>query len=388
MERPEDTCHAADDTSSSRTGRDMLEEKRKHLDRLNKTSTTKDTEALDITEWPDRESYGRQYWGKVHLAPPCNIPERLNLFVKPNPMSAEQKAKILANHRKTLVGDLDEEQCDASFLADHLRPKTPPAERAEKRIQRLVDGGMSVSPGARGKIVRQCYENNGLVSSLRQYCQGETHVEVKYVNELILEIDRLKLEMATQLAAQQRRYVAELDEKDAKIDSLKKNQTMVPQTIDNEDEHQGTESVVQRPENKPEMFETPARLIVASSDKSTRTDMNGLQIDLQRSKQERNQLAAGVQTLTGQLEMICEKYESRVEESKRLELAAEEVLRIRSAEQLSYNNLKDDLQRYKKEIRHLKGQVKVFYHHLDLAMKEYGRLAIGAACRTQSSLGK
>ncbi|EWY90846.1 hypothetical protein FOYG_08208 [Fusarium oxysporum NRRL 32931] len=61
-------------------------------------------------------------------------------------------------------------------LGPHLRPTTPPMEKAEKQNKGLEDQGVNVTP------------------ELRE----EKDVPVQYVNEFIKSMDRLQLEMATQ----------------------------------------------------------------------------------------------------------------------------------------------------------------------------------------------
>lgn len=153
--------------------------------------------------WPDREDHPKEWWGQIHPRPAAQDPDRLHIFVRPGSMSQAEQDSILSRW-KASVGDA-EENIQSQGLSHHLRPSTPPSQRAEKKIQRLREAmGGDVSEEAKKVILDHCQANYGLIESLRHYSQGETHIPVAYANELIQMIERLMLETATQMSVASR----------------------------------------------------------------------------------------------------------------------------------------------------------------------------------------
>jgi len=83
-------------------------------------------------------------------------------------------------------------------LATHQRPCTPPIERARKQVQSLEEQGVQLTEDLEKEIIDNMIHNMGLVPALTEWCENEADIPAEYANELLKEIDRLKLEMAKQ----------------------------------------------------------------------------------------------------------------------------------------------------------------------------------------------
>ncbi|KAI1061971.1 hypothetical protein LB506_009758 [Fusarium annulatum] len=110
-----------------------------------------------------------------------------------------------SKHHEAERGDPDREfefarnmPVNPTRWAPHLRPTTPPMEKAEKQIKGLENQGIHVTPGLREEVTNHFISNSGLHDALLIWCRNKKDVPVQYVNEYIKSMSRLKLEMATQ----------------------------------------------------------------------------------------------------------------------------------------------------------------------------------------------
>ncbi|KAM0557065.1 hypothetical protein ACHAPJ_005328 [Fusarium lateritium] len=142
-----------------------------------------------------RREHDKKWWGDRHNPPPLGDPNRQHLFSWNPPISDEevQDARTAYNNR---IRDPDTGELNPFGV--HLRPSTPPLERAKKQVQSLKDDGVDVTLDLVKEIYDHHTKNNGLQPALQEWCQGKDAVPVEHVNELIKMLDRLKLEMAKQ----------------------------------------------------------------------------------------------------------------------------------------------------------------------------------------------
>ncbi|KAF4417647.1 hypothetical protein FACUT_12102 [Fusarium acutatum] len=108
-------------------------------------------------------------------------------------------------------------------LGPHLRPTTPPMEKAEKQIKGLEDQGVTVTPGLREEVTHHFISNNGLHAAFLIWCRNKKDVPVQYVNEYIKSMSRLKLEMATQqrdVTEKLGQAIKECEEKESRCQKL------------------------------------------------------------------------------------------------------------------------------------------------------------------------
>ncbi|KAF5575025.1 hypothetical protein FPANT_11505 [Fusarium pseudoanthophilum] len=142
-----------------------------------------------------RKTKDLSWWGsKQHEAERGN-PDREFQFARNMPVSNDdiKSAQKAYNARIT-----DPATGIPNPLGPHLRPTTPPMEKAEKQIKDLEEQGVNVTPGLREEVAHHYISNNGLHAALLIWCRNKEDVPVQYVNEYIKSMSRLKLEMATQ----------------------------------------------------------------------------------------------------------------------------------------------------------------------------------------------
>ncbi|KAF5697743.1 hypothetical protein FGLOB1_12556 [Fusarium globosum] len=127
-----------------------------------------------------RKTKDLNWWGSKHHEAERGDPDREFEFARNMPVS-NQDIKSKPNP-----------------LGPHLRPTTPPMEKAEKQIKGLENQGINVTPGLREEVTHHFISNSGLHAALLIWCRNKKDVPVQYVNEYIKSMSRLKLEMATQ----------------------------------------------------------------------------------------------------------------------------------------------------------------------------------------------
>ena len=168
-----------------------------------------------VQAWPERGSKPQQWWGEQHTLPTPGNVDRLRLFVQPQNMEKEEQKRILKNWQ-AMAGDPEDEM--TLGMSHQLRPSTPRAERVEKQVRRLEeDQGKPVPDAARAKMKAHYVANSGWLESLRHYCQGEAHLSMEYVNELIKMTDMLMLESAKQLDIQARAHRVAVEDLEMKF---------------------------------------------------------------------------------------------------------------------------------------------------------------------------
>ncbi|RBR13335.1 hypothetical protein FVER53590_02745 [Fusarium verticillioides] len=142
-----------------------------------------------------RKTKDLNWWGsKQHEAERGN-PDRDFQFARNMPVSNDD---IKSAQQAYSAGITDPATGRPNPLGRHLRPTTPPMEKAEKQIKGLEEQGVNVTPGLREEVAHHYTSNNGLHAALLIWCRNKKDVPVQYVNEYIKSMSRLKLEMATQ----------------------------------------------------------------------------------------------------------------------------------------------------------------------------------------------
>ncbi|KLO94194.1 uncharacterized protein LW93_11777 [Fusarium fujikuroi] len=142
-----------------------------------------------------RKTKDLNWWGSKHHEAERGDPDREFEFARNMPVSNQdiKSAQQAYNSRVT-----DPFTGKPNPLGPHLRPTTPPMERAEKQIKGLENQGINVTPGLREEVTHHFISNSGLHAALLIWCRNKKDVPVQYVNEYIKSMSRLKLEMATQ----------------------------------------------------------------------------------------------------------------------------------------------------------------------------------------------
>ncbi|KAF5650983.1 hypothetical protein F52700_218 [Fusarium sp. NRRL 52700] len=142
-----------------------------------------------------RKTKDLNWWGSKQHEAERGDPDREFQFVRNMPVSNHdiKNAQQAYDARITdhFTGKPDP-------LGHHLRPTTPPMEKAEKQIKGLEDQGINVTTVLREEVAHHVISNNGLHAALLIWCRNKKDVPVQYVNEYIKSMSRLKLEMATQ----------------------------------------------------------------------------------------------------------------------------------------------------------------------------------------------
>ncbi|CVL11337.1 hypothetical protein FPRO06_05524 [Fusarium proliferatum] len=142
-----------------------------------------------------RKTKDLNWWGSKHHEAERGDPDREFEFARNMPVSNQdiKSAQQAYNSRVT-----DPFTGKPNSLGPHLRPTTPPMEKAEKQIKGLENQGINVTPGLREEVTNHFISNSGLHDALLIWCRNKKDVPVQYVNEYIKSMSRLKLEMATQ----------------------------------------------------------------------------------------------------------------------------------------------------------------------------------------------
>ncbi|RBA11939.1 hypothetical protein FPRO05_03389 [Fusarium proliferatum] len=142
-----------------------------------------------------RKTKDLNWWGSKHHEAERGDPDREFEFARNMPVSNQdiKSAQQAYNSRVT-----DPFTGKPNSLGPHLRPTTPPMEKAEKQIKGLENQGINVTPGLREEVTNHFISNSGLHAALLIWCRNKKDVPVQYVNEYIKSMSRLKLEMATQ----------------------------------------------------------------------------------------------------------------------------------------------------------------------------------------------
>ncbi|KAF4494181.1 hypothetical protein FAGAP_9696 [Fusarium agapanthi] len=142
-----------------------------------------------------RKTKDPNWWGSKQHEAERGDPDREFQFARNMPVSNHdiKNAQRAYNARITdpVTGRPD-------ALGPHLRPTTPPMEKAEKQIKSLEDQGVNLTPGLREEVTHHFISNSGLHAALLIWCRNKKDVPLQYVNEYIKSMSRLKLEMATQ----------------------------------------------------------------------------------------------------------------------------------------------------------------------------------------------
>ncbi|KAL9568275.1 hypothetical protein ACKAV7_007661 [Fusarium commune] len=142
-----------------------------------------------------RKTKDHNWWGSKHHEPERGDPDREFQFARNMPVSNQEIKDVQQAYDAKI---LDPFTGKPDPLVPHLRPTTPPMEKAEKQIKGLEDQGVNVTPELREEVTHQFISNNGIHAALLIWCRNKKDVPVQYVNEFIKSMDRLKLEMATQ----------------------------------------------------------------------------------------------------------------------------------------------------------------------------------------------
>lgn len=144
----------------------------------------------------DRSAKGSEWWGEPHAPPSPGNPDHKHIFVRPTiPVPSDEAKQIVQKWKATLEGD---GTMDPSPIGEHLRQSTPPLKRFEKARDRLSQRGLEVTDEMQKSIFDQFTQNTGLLASLQEYAADKKEIPVELVQELIRQMDRMKMEFATQ----------------------------------------------------------------------------------------------------------------------------------------------------------------------------------------------
>ncbi|WZH43608.1 hypothetical protein QYS62_004615 [Fusarium acuminatum] len=143
-----------------------------------------------------RLEHDQQWWGEHHLEPPLNHPDRQLMWSRNDPISDEEFKDAVKGYNEHIINP---ETGEADPFGVHLRSSTPPMERARKQIQRLKDDGQDVPTALVKEIFHHYTLNSGTFPALMEWSRDEKTIPVELANEFVKMIDRLKLEMASQL---------------------------------------------------------------------------------------------------------------------------------------------------------------------------------------------
>lgn len=270
-------------------------------------------------EWPDRNDYDQQTWGRVHEVPEPGTADRAHIFAKPYPMSDHEKDQILVNYRKALLSHGNGISGDCSLLGDHLRAGDTPSQRAGKEIKTLEALGTEATAEVQNSVIDRNQESLGLRSTLATYLQGQTHCEIKYVNELFRQLDRLQLETATQLSHQEIVNESDLGSKKAEIQQLERTAQENQEKIDKLQ----TAAFLQEADKQAQLMEL--------QQKDAKIALLEKQLAASR-QQESTQLSSTTEQakgLTERLDNLIIDYEAMNEEARERELAFDEVVKAR-----------------------------------------------------------
>ncbi|KAF4949752.1 hypothetical protein FGADI_8690 [Fusarium gaditjirri] len=161
----------------------------------NRTQVARETTETYTNYRNKRRTKDHTWWGSKHHEPERGDPDREFQFTRNMPASNQEiKDAQQAYYAKTI----DPFTTKSDPLGPHLRPTTPPMEKAEKQIKGLEDQGVNVTPELREEVIHQFISNNGIHAALLIWCRNKKDVPVQHVNAFIKSMDRLKLEMATQ----------------------------------------------------------------------------------------------------------------------------------------------------------------------------------------------
>jgi chromosome segregation ATPase len=272
-----------------------------------------------LHEWPDRNDYDPEAWGHVHEVPEPGTADRAHIFAKPYPMSDNEKDQILSNYRKALLSHGNGIGGDCSLLGDHVRAGETPSQRADKEVKALEALGIEATVEVRNNIVDRNQESLGLRSTLATYLQGQTHCEIKYVNEIFRQLDRLQLETATQLSHQEIVHENELGSKNAEIHQLERAAKESQRKIDKLQ----TAAFQQEADKQAQLMEL--------QHKDTKIALLEQQLAVSR-QQESTQLSSATEQakeLTARLDNLFIDYEAMNEEARERKLAFDEVVMAR-----------------------------------------------------------
>ncbi|CAF3566521.1 unnamed protein product [Fusarium graminearum] len=152
-----------------------------------------------------RLEHDHQWWGESHVEPAEGNPDRQHIYAHNPTISDQEFGEVFQAFRKSITNP---ETGELDSLSVHLRPATPPLEKATKQLQGLKDQDVEMSDELEKEIIHQFTTNNGMVAALTEWCRNKLDVPVEHANQLMKMINRLNLEMAKQ----QRDLQFELDQ--------------------------------------------------------------------------------------------------------------------------------------------------------------------------------
>ncbi|KAF7561299.1 hypothetical protein G7046_g2847 [Stylonectria norvegica] len=149
-------------------------------------------QAAQIRE--SRLEHNEAWWGSEQPAPNPQHPDRVHLFSRNPTVSGAKAGDIIASYNAKITHN-----GTADPMGDHLRPKTPPEQRATKSRQDLIDDGVDVTPEMYRTIFQQATQNAGLIAALQEYLVSKRDVPIEHVNELLRWIDNIVMEWSKQM---------------------------------------------------------------------------------------------------------------------------------------------------------------------------------------------
>lgn len=186
--------------TSSEGGESLPPKSDGQSEQLESLADTREDTALDQN---DRSAKGSEWWGELHPPPAPGDPDHKYIFVDPGTeITRDDARQVVQGWKATLGGD---GTTDPSPMGDHLRQSTPPLERFEKMKDRLRQNGLEITDQMEKTIFEQLTQNIGFMASLQEFAAGKKELPVELANELVRQIDRMKMEMATQVNLQSQR---------------------------------------------------------------------------------------------------------------------------------------------------------------------------------------
>ena len=126
--------------------------------------------------------------------------DRINLFVRAQPLSEEHQERIVAAYTLKL-SHLSVRPSEESGMCEHLRSAPPPDEKAKSVFQDYKNKHQDANIADYNMLFNQYTGHEaGTIEKLYNWCENKDNVPVGFANLLIKMLDRLKLEFATQMA--------------------------------------------------------------------------------------------------------------------------------------------------------------------------------------------
>ncbi|KAG8677097.1 hypothetical protein FPOAC1_003108 [Fusarium poae] len=143
-----------------------------------------------------RLEHDKEWWGNSHFEPGKEDPDRQHIYAHNPPISNEEFQETWKTYNESIQNP---ETGVHDSLSDHLRPSTPPTEKAMRQLRGLKKQGVNITEELAKEVISHYTTNSGMVAALTEWSQDETSIPVEHANELQKGTNRLMLEMAKQM---------------------------------------------------------------------------------------------------------------------------------------------------------------------------------------------